>query len=102
MQQCTLGRYSFGRVKSYQLTQQIQTIFIKVLKLLLKRLGSKFREGSLEISQFGDSRPIVIRRSSIELEDLKDLSNFTISCKKWSFLNDFTENATNGPHIYSQ
>ena len=40
--------------------------------------------------------------SAVELEDFEDLINLGITHEEWSLLNQFSEDAADGPHVDSQ
>lgn len=58
-----------------------------------------FGECWLEIRKLKGLRPIVLVRSSLNLENLENLVDFWISSEKSFSLSHLSENATNGPNI---
>ena len=102
MLESSLGGDSFGGVKGDQLAQQVETQLVEVVELLFEDLRPEFREGGFEVSQLCDTRPLVVTGRPEELENAEDLSDFGVTSEKGFFLHNFTEDAANGPHVYSQ
>ena len=63
--------------------------------------GSELREGGFEVGKFANPWPCMISRSSMELEDFKDLVDFGVTHKERSLLNQLGEYAADCPHVHT-
>ena len=99
MFQCLSSSNPLRWIKSNHFHNKIQFNISKLWELFFSCLTFKLGERTFEIWKFIDTRPRLISRSTMELEDFKDLVDFRITHKKRSFLDQLSKDTTNGPHV---
>ena len=99
MFQSLSGSDSLAWVKGNHGHSEIQLVLGEAAENLLGVLHSEFREGRFKVGQFADPWPGLFGWRAMELEDLENLIDLRIAHEEWSFLDEFGENAADGPHV---
>ena len=99
MFKCLSSSNPFRWVKSDHFHNKIQLNIRELWELILRSFTFELGEGAFEVGKLVNSTPALISRRTMELEDFKDLIDFRITHKKRSFLDQLSEDTTNGPHV---
>ena len=92
-----------------QLPEQIKSIGIKVLEMVIKINFLQYRwlylelgESGFEVGETVDPRPGLFGRRAVQLEDLENLVDFRVPHEKRFLFNHLVENAAHRPGVYTQ
>ena len=85
-----------------QLHGQIKPIPVEVLEVRLGIDALELGEGGLEIGQVVDVDPLCGSGGAVELEDLEDLVDLTVSAEERLLFDQFCEDAAHCPNVHSQ
>ena len=94
----SLRRYASAWLEVYHLSEQVLCIVIKVLAHLANVLGHvnlPLWESDLHVWKFAKILPSLLSRGPKGSEDLKDLSDFRVTCYQWLLVSNFIKDGSN-------
>jgi len=93
-----LGTEAAGRVVFEQTGKEIESVFVEGGEVLVERLRLPLRT-IVPVTETGNSRPHLLRRSPEELEYMEQLLPLTVTGEERCLPHQFRHNATNTPHV---